>query len=190
MQRVDAVYARETQGVIAFRSHSSLRSSARIVQPDRVGDAHIVLLDGRVARIRGAAANDPAATESAAHQPYDGRYGSEYRLSPAPCADCTAGTVAIAYDALSHDALHAHGIVVIDTGTARVVRTTTIPYVVPAPARSGSLATTWGPTPAGWLPLSTTGTFSGRVGPFSGHATLTQTFDEYIRYANLAAALR
>jgi hypothetical protein len=52
------------------------------------------------------------------------------------------------------------------------------------------VTTTWGPTPVGWLPVATDGTFTGRIGPFGGHAVLRQQFTGYKRYPDLAAAER
>ena len=100
------------------------------------------------------------------------------------------GSVAIAYDTDSRDAAHGRGIIVVDEHTARVLRLTVAPFVVPRPASAGTLTTTWGATPAGWFPVATDGTFSAHFGPFGGHATLTQRYTAYKRYPDVASAER
>lgn len=42
----------------------------------------------------------------------------------------------------------------------------------------------------GWYPVSTVGTFIGRVGPLSARATLAQQFINYRRFAEVALAER
>ena len=190
VRRVGAAYAEESRGVIGFRSHAVVRTSPRFIRPDQVEDAWIVDVDGRAARVRGGDATGPAATGAAVHQPYDVRYADEYRYALAPCTGCTAGSIAVAYDTDTHDAAHGRGVIVVDERTARVLRLTAEPYVVPRPATSGMATTTWGPTPAGWFPVATDGTFSGRIGPFGGHAVLTQQFTGYKRYPNVTTAER
>jgi hypothetical protein len=189
VQRAAQTYADQSRGVVAFRTHVTVRSAQRLLPQDQVDDAWFVLEDGRVAR-SGGDPNGPAAAEAAAHQPYDLRYVAEYAFASAPCAGCAAGAVAVAYTGVSHDAQHGRGVLVIDTRTARIIRSTTEPYVVPKPARSGMLVTTWGATDAGWYPIATDGTFVGRVGPFSGRAALTQRFSAYQRYQDVATAER
>jgi hypothetical protein len=189
VQRVAEAYAEQSRGVVGFHTHVAVRTVERVVPHDQTDEAWFVYEDGRVVRSAGDP-NGPAAAEAAAHQPYDVRYLGEYAYASAACAGCAAGTVAIAYTGAPHDALHARGVLVIDTRLARIVRSTTQPYVVPRPGRSGSLTTTWGATDAGWFPVATDGTFAGRVGPFSGRATLTQRFSGYKRFHDVAAAER
>ena len=190
VRRAGATFADESRGVIAFRSHAVVRTSPRFVRPDQIDDAWVIDLDGRAVHVRGGDAAGPAATEAVVHQPYDARYASEYRYAPTPCTDCAAGTLAVAYDTDAHDAAHGRGLMIIEERTARVLRVTAAPFVVPRPASTGTLTTTWGPTPAGWLPVSADGTFSGHIGPFGGHATLTQRFTGYKRYPDVASAER
>jgi len=190
VRRVGAAFAEESRGVIAFRSHALVRTSPRFVRPDQVDDAWIVDLDGRAVQVRGGDATGPAATEAMVHQPYDTRYTGEYRYTLVPCAGCAAGSVAVSYDTDTHDAAHGRGVIVVDERTARVVRVTVAPFVVPRPASGGTLTTTWGPTAAGWFPVATDGTFSAHFGPFGGHATLTQRFTSYKRYPDVRTAER
>jgi hypothetical protein len=190
VQRVGAAFAEESRGVIGFRSHAVVRTSPHFIRSDQIDDAWIVDVDGRAVRVRGGDATGPAATAAAVHQPYDARYAGEYRYALAPCIGCAAGSVAVAYDTDAHDAAHGRGVIVIEERTARVLRLTAEPYVVPRPASSGMVTTTWGPTPVGWFPVSTDGTFSGHVGPFGGHATLTQQYSGYRRYPDVATAER
>lgn len=190
VRRIGAAYAEESHGVIGFRSHALVQTSPRFVRPDQVDDAWIVDVDGRAVQVRGGVATGPAATGAAVHQPYDARYAGEYRFVSAPCTGCAAGSVAVAYDTDAHDVAHGRGVMVVDERTARVLRMTVTPFVVPRPASTGSLTTTWGGTTAGWFPVATDGTFNGRIGPFPGHATLTQRFTGYKRYSDLASAER
>jgi hypothetical protein len=190
VRRVGATFAAESHGVIAFRSHAVVRTSPHFVRADQVDDAWIVDLDGRAVHIRSGDATGPATTEAGIHQPYDARYTSEYRYAFAPCGECTAGSVAVAYDSDAHDGAHGRGVMVVDERTARVVRVTAQPFVVPRPATAGTLTTTWGATAAGWLPIAADGSFTGRIGPFGGHATLTQAFTGYKRYPDIASAER
>jgi hypothetical protein len=190
VRRVGAAFAEESRGVIGFRSHAVVQTSPHFVRPDQVDDARIVDVDGRAVRVRGGDAAGPAAIGSAVHQPYDARYAGEYRYSLAACTGCATGSVAVAYDSDDRDAAHGRGLMVVDERSARVLRLTVAPFVVPRPAGSGSLTTTWGTTPAGWFPVATDGTFNGRIGPFGGHATLTQRFTGYKRYPDVATAER
>lgn len=190
VQRAAALFASTSRGVIAFRSHAVVRTSPHFVRPDQVDDALIVDLDGRAVHVRGGDAAGPAATEAAVHQPYDARFVGEYRYTLASCTGCAAGSVAVAYDSDAHDAAHGRGVIVVDARTARVMRVTVQPFVVPKPATAGTITTTWGTTTAGWLPVTADGTFSGHIGPFGGHATLTQAFTEYKRYPDVASAER
>jgi hypothetical protein len=190
VRRVGAAYADESRGVIGFRSHAVVRTSPRFIRPDQVDDAWIVDIDGRAARVRGGDPTGPAATGAAVHQPYDVRYADEYRYALAPCTGCMAGSIAVVYDTDTHDAAHGRGVIVVDERTARVLRLTAEPYVVPRPATSGTVTTTWGPTPAGWFPVTTDGSFSGHLGPFGGHAVLTQQYTGYKRYPDVATAER
>ncbi len=176
--------------MIAFRSHAVVRTSPHFARPDQVDDAWIVDIDGRAVHVRGGDAAGPSATEAMVHQPYDARYVGEYRYALAPCAACAAGSVTVAYDSDAHDAAHGRGVIVVDERTARVVRVTATPFVVPRPASSGTVTTTWGPTAAGWFPVATDGTFSAHFGPFGGHATLTQRYTGYKRYPDVRTAER
>jgi hypothetical protein len=188
VRRIGAVFAEESRGVVGFRSHALVQTSPHFARPDQIDEAWVVDVDGRAVNVRGGDAAGPAAAEAAVHQPFDPRYVAEYRFLPAPCTGCAAGSVALAYDTDAHDVAHGHGLIVIDERSARVLRVTVQPFVVPRPARDGTITTTWGSTAAGWLPVAATGTFSGRIGPFGGHATLTQRFTDHKRYADLAAA--
>lgn len=190
VQRAAALFASASRGVIAFRSHAVVRTSPHFARPDQTDDAVIVDLDGHATSVRGRDAAGPSATEAAIHQPYDVRYLGEYRYAPAPCTGCVPGSIAIAYDTDVHDAAHGRGVMVLDERTARVLRVTAQPFVVPRPATTGTITTTWGTTAAGWFPVSAEGTFSGRIGPFGGHATLTQAFTAYKRYPDVASAER
>jgi hypothetical protein len=189
VHRVAEAFAEQSRGVVGFHTHVAVRTIERVVPHDQADDAWFVYEDGHVVR-SGGDPNGPAAAEAAAHQPYDVRYLSEYTYAPTACVGCAAGTVAIAYVGAPHDALHARGVLVIDTHLARIVRSTTQPYVVPRPGRSGSLTTTWGATDAGWFPVATDGSFAGRIGPFGGRATLTQRFTGYKRFHDVATAER
>ena len=189
IKRVAATFAEQARGVFGFRSHATVRSAERILPHDQVEDAWFVFSDGRLVK-SGGTPGGPASAETAAHQPYDVRYVGEYRFASTACARCAPGTVAIAYDSPVHDAVHGRGQLTIDAQTARILTQTTQPFVVPKPARTGSLATTWAETPAGWYPVSTVGTFIGRVGPLSARATLTQQFTNYRRYAEVILAER
>ncbi|MDB5027763.1 MAG: hypothetical protein JWO66_1452 [Candidatus Eremiobacteraeota bacterium] len=184
--RAAAAFADTSHGVIVFRSHAVVN---RPLQRAEVDDAAFVFVDGRKVSSSAANPGGPASAEAVAHQPYDPRYVAEYRYASTACvAPCPSGAIAVSFDAVARDAMHGHGVMVVDPVTAHILRTTTIPYVVPSPARSGTLVTTWGATPAGWFPIATTGTFIGQIGPFRGHATLTQTFTGYARYPSVAAA--
>lgn len=189
VERGAAAFAEQRRGVFGFRSHAMVRSAERILPHDQVEDAWFVFSDGRLVR-SGGTPGGPASAETAAHQPYDARHVGEYRFVPAACARCAPGTVAIAYDSVTHDAVHGRGQLTIDPQTARILMQTTQPFVVPKPARTGSLATTWAETPAGWYPVSTVGTFIGRVGPLSARATLTQQFTNYRRFAEVTLTER
>jgi len=190
VQRAAAVFAATSRGVIAFRSQAVVVTSPHFARPDQIDDVRIVDVDGRAVQVRGGDSGGPAASEAAVHQPYDARYAAEFRYALAPCPGCVAGNVAIAYDTDAHDAAHGRGIIVLDEKTARIVRVIAQPFVVPRPASTGTITTTWGATPAGWLPVAATGTFTGRIGPFGGHATLAQQFTGYRRYPDLATAER
>lgn len=189
IQRVAATFAEQRRGVFGFRSHATVRSAERVLPHDQVEDAWFVFSDGRLVK-SGGTPGGPASAETAAHQPFDARYLGEYRFVPTACVRCAPGAVAIAYDSGAHDAVHGRGQLTIDPQTARILVQTTQPFVVPKPARSGWLTTIWGETPAGWYPLSTSGTFIGRVGPISARATLSQQFSNYRRFVEVGLAER
>jgi hypothetical protein len=60
VRRVGAVFAEESRGVIAFRSHAIVRTSPHFVRPDQIDDAWIVDLDGRAVHVRSGDATGPA----------------------------------------------------------------------------------------------------------------------------------
>ena len=105
------------------------------------------------------------------------------------CTGCAPDEIAVAYDSAEHDEYHAHGYFVIDTANERVRRSVEIPYELPWPSRDGRLVVTWGPSGNDWLPAKIYGTFSGKVGPFSGTAHYTQILTPYERFADLDAAV-
>jgi hypothetical protein len=189
IRQVADAYARTFEGVIGFRTHAVVRSGERLLPRDQVDDGWFVYDGLRLVR-SGGVLEGAAAAEAAAHQPYDPRYLGEYTYTAAPCTPCAPGTVDIGYDGRVHDALHAAGVITVDVRTARILSIVTRPYVVPKPARKGSLQTAWGATAVGWAPISTTGLFLFRVGPFTGNAALAQQFTGYRRFEDAAAAER
>jgi hypothetical protein len=98
--------------------------------------------------------------------------------------------MAVAHDSDAHDAAHSRGVMVVDERTARVMRITAQPFVMPRSATAGTITTTWGATAAGWFPIAADGSFSGHIGPFGGRATLTQAFTAYKRYPDVVSAER
>jgi len=187
-RRVADAYAEMTAGVIGLRSESRLVVPGMGARPS-TERAWYVYVDGAVVET-GSGDGTIGAMEAQMHQPYQRRYVNEYSYAFAPCPGCAPGEVAIAYETAAHDVRHGSGTMVVDPTRRRVVRADISQYVVPHPARSGLVSLAWGAIADAWLPLSATGAFVGRVGPFGGTARLTQTFTEYRRYPDVASAER
>ncbi len=181
---IDA-YALESRGVVGVRSRSILRVDAPMNHRSTETRAWYVYSDGTLV----ATSDAPDPRRPPVHDPLRPKFRPEYRFRGEACSDCAAGTVAIGYSSATHDEVHAHGTIVVDTSTYHVLRVTQTPYAFTWPTRDGTIVMTWGASDTGWVPTQIAGRFSGRVGPFSGVAHYEQTLGPYERFATADAAV-
>jgi hypothetical protein len=185
MQRVAEAYSNEVAGVVAVRSHSELTIAAPVFRRHIVDDGWFVFADGALA----ATSHKSDPRQPPLHDPYRERYLAEYTYRVVACATCAPGTTAIAYDSPARDVAHAHGTLVVDEATARIVSSSETPYKLPWPTKSGSLDARWGEAGGGWFPLQIDGAFVGNIGPFVGRARYAQALSAYDRYSSVATAV-
>jgi len=183
--RVVDAYALESHGVIGVRSRSILRIDAPMNHRSTETRAWYVYDDGSLV----ATSDAPDPRRPPVHDPLRPKFRSEYRFRAEACPDCAAGTVAVGYASPTHDEVHAYGTIVVETSSFHVVRVTQTPYAFTWPTRDGTIVVTWGAADTGWVPTQIAGSFSGRVGPFSGVAHYDQTLGPYARFATADAAV-
>jgi hypothetical protein len=126
------------------------------------------------------------------HDPYRSEYLSEYRYAIGSCPACSGDDVAIVFESPTHDTAHARGTLIVERATGRIISSDETPYKLPWPTNDGRLEATWGSVAGRWLPVTITGTFVGRIGPFVGHASYSQTlsFAGYRSLDDATTALR
>jgi hypothetical protein len=175
--RVASTYADATRGILGAHSVSDLTIAAPVFRKTIHDDTWFVFDDGKL--VRSAKAPDPR--QPPLHDPYRSEYLGEYRYAFAPCAACNANDVEIAFASPQHDTAHARGDLIVERDTGRIVSSDETPYKLPWPTKDGQLDATWGAVAGRWLPRTISGDFVGRIGPFIGHATYSQTlsFSDY-----------
>ncbi len=185
VRRVSVAYAQEMRGIVGLRTRTELTIDGPMYHRKTPSRPWYVYDNGALVR----SSEKPDARRPLVHDALRLTYLPEYHFAFTDCVDCEAGDVAVAYDSVQHDAYHAHGYFVIDAVSERVLRTVEIPYELPFPTRDGRLEVTWGTAGKQWLPVSVAGTFTGKVGPFSGVAHYTQQLSPYERYPGIDTAV-
>jgi len=191
MERVMAATAQAQHGLVGYETDSRLEAHAGFFRRRQEERRWFVIVGGIVEKTGLRPGSDGPfgkAAEEQKHEPW-GPYGNEYHFSAAACEHCATRTVAIAFDSGLHDRLHGHGTLLVDTDHARVAHEAFVPYVLPDLARTALIDIDFGATPVGWLPRSLHGDFSGRMGPFTGSAALSETFDGYRRFGSMDEAV-
>jgi hypothetical protein len=185
--RVASTYAYATRGVLGARSISSLTIAAPVFRKTIRDDTWFVFADGNLVQ----SGKPPDPRQPPLHDPYRAEYLGEYRYAVAACAACTKDDVDIAFESPSHDVAHARGDLIVDRATGRIISSRETPYKLPWPTKDGYLDATWGSVAGRWLPVAISGTFEGRIGPFIGHASYSQTltFADYRTLDDAAKAL-
>lgn len=191
MARVIAANEQALHGLVGFQTDSRLAAHAGFFRRDQEERRWFVLDDGILLRTGLRPGSDGPFGKAAGEQKHEpwGPYGSEYHFSPTPCLHCAPDVVAVAFGSEVHDVKHGHGTLLVDENRAHVVHETFVPYVLQAPARTGTIDTDFGKTPVGWFPVTLDATFTGRLGFFSGNADLTETFDGYRRFNSIDEAV-
>lgn len=184
MQRVAATYAQNSHGVIGVRSQSVLTIKAPIFGRRIANDGWFVFVDGVLAQSK----DVPHPRQPPFRDPYRAEYLQDYMYAYVPCKDCLPGSVAVAFSSPMHDVQHASGKLVVDDWTGRILSQMETPYKLPWPTKGGELLATWGAVGGGWFPLSISGNFVGKIGPFVGHATYAQSLTSYRRFVDVGAA--
>ncbi len=185
VRRVSLAYAEEMRGIVGLRTRTELTVDGPMYHRQLPSAPWYVYDDGALV----SSSEAPDARRPLVRDALRPGFLSEYHFGFAPCSECAAGDIAVAYDSPQHDTFHAHGYFVIETATERVLRSVEIPYELPWPTRDGRLEVTWGVAGKSWLPVSVAGTFSGKVGPFRGTARYTQQLSPYEHYPRLGAAV-
>ncbi|MEO6991863.1 MAG: hypothetical protein ABI346_02885, partial [Candidatus Baltobacteraceae bacterium] len=169
--RAVLAYAASVKGTIGMERHFSTDVSAGPVRHREESDSGYLMRDGAFAKIAYyRIVRDHSTFERAAldkrnaqtnqdwsngkvffKEPYDPRFTADYRFgSPSACATCAAGTMAVPFTSQVHDAQHGDGTIWIDA-SARVVKLTYSPKVLPPHASSGTVTETSGQaTPDLW----------------------------------------
>lgn len=124
-------------------------------------------------------------------EPYDPRFMADYTFeSPAACAACAAGTLAVHFSSAVADAQHGDGTMWIDAD-AHVVKLTYAPNALPPHAASGTVTETGGPALAdAWYVTKIDEAYGGRVLFVKGTGTFVGTFDHFKRFASAAEGLK
>lgn len=126
--------------------------------------------------------------------PFDTRHFDEYRFSRTPCdSTCLEGDVTLAFAALSEDARHGDGRLVIDRD-GHVRRMTYTPKVMPSfgkvRARDAVITVVRAAVlPGYWATTRMESKYTGRFGIITGGAIQTSRFDHYRRFRTVDAAV-
>ena len=186
MRLVAANYASDVVGVLGVRSHKELTISAPMLQRHTADDAWYVFQNGTL--VASSLKADPR--QPPLREPYRAEYLGEYSFHLMSRPSGETGTTSIAFDSPTHDAVHAHGTLVVDDATGHIVTFTETPYAFVWPTKSGQFEVAWGGSGSGsgWYPQHIDGAFMGSVGPFTGHAQYVETLSSYAHYSNVDAA--
>ncbi len=191
MARVLAANARQQRGLVGYETASHLTAHAGFFRREQEERRWFVLDNGVLEKTGLRPGSDDPFGKAAGEQKHEpwGPYGNEYQFSAVPCQHCAQGLVTLAFASDLHDAKHGHGTLLVDVDHTRVLHESFVPYVLEAPARSASIETDFGATGAGWFPRTLNGNFTGRLGPFTGSADLSETFDGYRHFASMSDAV-
>ena len=124
-------------------------------------------------------------------EPYDRRFIAEYTYDqPKACTACPPGTLAVNFASSIRDAQHGSGTMWIEATTARVVRLTYVPNVLPPHATFGTVTEFGGNAMSGtWYVVRIEGTYLGRAFMFKGTGTFTGVFDHFRRFSTVAGGM-
>jgi hypothetical protein len=203
VRRAVAAYESSVHGIIAMRRHFTTSINAGIVKHSEESESALLLRDGafvtakyyritqdgkpfgpRQIEDRDKETNQKwSAGQVFFKEPYDPRFTADYKFSFATCADCHAGTEAIAFSSATRDAQHGAGTMVMDAATGHVETLTYVPYALPPHATSGRVTETSGHAlPDLWYVTHIEETYDGRAFVLKGTGTFNGTFDEFQRY--------
>jgi hypothetical protein len=184
MRLVAANYAIEVLGVVGVRSHKELTISGPMLQRHTSDDAWYVFQNG--ALVASSHKADPR--QPPLREPYRSEFLGEYSFHLTGKPPRESGTTSIAFESLTHDAVHAHGTLVVDDATGHIMTFTETPYAFVWPTKSGQFDVAWGGSGSDWYPQHIDGAFMGSVGPFVGHAQYVETLSSYEHYSNVDTA--
>ncbi len=207
--RASVTFATGMRGVVGVQRHFTTELQSGPFAHGEQSDSGQLMQDGRFAKIayyrivRDDRAFSPsqiqkredetnedwAAGRVFFKEPYDPQYNKDYIFGapPAGCSLCAPGTQAVTFTSPIHDSQHGSGVMYIDT-SARVVKLTYTPYVLPPHASSGSVTEIGGQALNDlWCVVRIDETYQGRAFLLSGRATFRGVFDHFRRFPSLGS---
>jgi hypothetical protein len=208
--RASTAFGTTLRGVVGMQRHFSTELHAGPLTHREESDSGLLMQDGRFVRIayfrivrdgrpfspsqiqqRDDETNrDWAAGLIFFKEPYDPRYIGDYSFGPTQtsCSGCPPGTQTVSFASAIHDSQHGTGIMYVDTIDNLVTRLNYTPYALPSHASSGSVTEIGGRgLPDLWYVVRIKETYSGRVFLLNGTGAFSGVFDNFRRFASLAA---
>ena len=187
-------YDSDTSGYLVDRVVETVHAKGGLIAIDRRQRKVQLRKDGEIVVERdltGPAQSDATAhgSKSRPHFVFSNRYIQEYRLAPAPCAQCSDGEAAVSFESSEHDKGHGAGTIVVDLRRQRVMSVTYRPYVLPDRRMdTGDITIDFGTLAGSWLPVHCHLTFTAHYLIVHGSGTLDIASEAARRYSSFDAA--
>lgn len=212
VERATAKYAANVRGVIGMQRHFSTVLHSGSIHHTEESDSGLLMNGGSYVKIKYYRIADDGRAFTLSEidrrdkqtnqdwtvgkiffkEPYDRRFVRDYQFQePQACTACPPGVVAVNFASAVQDTQHGVGTMWIDASSARVVRLTYIPNVLPPHATFGTVTEIGGQAmPNVWYVVRIEGTYKGQAFIVKGTGTFTGTFDHFRRFTTLRAGAK